>query len=102
MPARHRARHEALQRRHPRDGGDLEQRLQLAYELRELGPDEIPLNFLKPPPRDTAGRPAASEADDALGAIAIFRLVFPDRIIRYAGGRELVLRDAQALGLWGA
>ena len=27
--------------------------------------------------------------------------MFPDRIIRYAGGRELVLRDAQALGLVG-
>jgi len=31
-------------------GETWEQRLELAYELRELGPDEIPLNFLNPRP----------------------------------------------------
>ena len=60
------------------------------------------------PRADTSsvGRSSGASKDreralDALRAIAIFRLVFPDRIIRYAGGRELVLRDAQALGLVG-
>jgi biotin synthase len=82
-------------------GETWEQRLELAFELRELEPDEVPLNFLNPRP----GTPLAGQrplaAQDALRAIAIFRLVFPDRIIRYAGGRELVLRDLQALGLVG-
>ena len=80
-------------------GETWEQRLELAYELRELGPDEIPLNFLNPRPGTPLAGRRPLEAHDALRAIAIFRLVFPDRIIRYAGGRELVLRDAQALGL---
>jgi biotin synthase len=82
-------------------GETWEQRLELAYELRELGPDEIPLNFLNPRPGTPLAGRRPLEAHDALRAIAVFRLVFPDRIIRYAGGRELVLRDAQALGLVG-
>ncbi len=45
-----------------------------------------------PARRSPTSRPLAPS--DALRAIAIFRLMFPDIIIRYAGGRELVLRDA--------
>ena len=82
-------------------GETWEQRLELAYELRELGPDEIPLNFLNPRPGTPLAGRRPLEASDALRAVAIYRLVFPDRIIRYAGGRELVLRDLQALGLVG-
>ena len=82
-------------------GETWEQRLELAFELRELNPDEIPLNFLNPRPGTPLAGRTPLGAHDALRAIAIFRLVFPDRIIRYAGGRELVLRDAQALGLVG-
>ena len=82
-------------------GETWEQRLELAYELRELDPDEIPLNFLNPRPGTPLAGRRPIEAKEALRAIAIFRLVFPDKIIRYAGGRELVLRDAQALGLVG-
>lgn len=82
-------------------GETWEQRLEMAYQLRELGPSEIPLNFLNPRPgTPLAGRPPL-EPSDALRAVAIYRLIFPDIIIRYAGGRELVLRDAQALGLVG-
>ena len=82
-------------------GETWEQRLELAFELAELEPDEIPLNFLNPRPGTPLGGRRPLQAHDALRAIAIFRLVFPDRIIRYAGGRELVLRDLQALGLVG-
>jgi biotin synthase len=82
-------------------GESWEQRLELAFELATLEPDEIPLNFLNPRPGTPLGGRKPLQAHDALRAIAIFRLVFPDRIIRYAGGRELVLRDLQALGLVG-
>ncbi len=82
-------------------GETWEQRLELAYQLRELGPSEIPLNFLNPRPGTPRAGQRPLEPTDALRAVAIYRLIFPDIIIRYAGGRELVLRDAQALGLVG-
>ena len=82
-------------------GETWEQRLEFAFELRELEPDEVPLNFLNPRPGTPLAGRRPLRPSEALRAIAIFRLVFPDRIIRYAGGRELVMRDLQALGLVG-
>jgi biotin synthase len=82
-------------------GESWDQRIEFAYDLRALDPDEVPLNFLNPRPGTPLGGRPPLAAADALRAIAIFRLVFPGAIIRYAGGRELVLRDLQALGLVG-
>ena len=45
-----------------------------------------------------ADRPVLSPFD-ALRCIAIFRLVHPAAIIRYAGGREVTLRELQATGM---
>jgi biotin synthase len=76
-----------------------EQRVDFAFELRELGPAEIPLNFLNPRPgTPLGGRPILSSTE-ALRCIAIFRLVHPEAIIRYAGGREVTLGDQQATGM---
>jgi biotin synthase len=36
---------------------------------------------------------------EALRWIALFRLALPGVILRYAGGREVTLRDLQALGM---
>ena len=76
-----------------------EQRVDFAFELRELGPAEIPLNFLNPRPgTPLADRPLLTPLD-ALRCIALFRLVHPRAIIRYAGGREVTLRELQATGM---
>ncbi len=75
------------------------QRVELAFELRALDPDEIPVNFLNPRPGTPfAHRPLLAPLE-ALRALAVYRLIFPDKLLRYAGGREVVLRDLQALGL---
>jgi biotin synthase len=80
-------------------GETVAQRVDFAFELRELGPAEIPLNFLNPRPgTPLADRPVLS-SQEALRCIAIFRLVHPGAIIRYAGGREVTLRDQQATGM---
>jgi biotin synthase len=74
-------------------GESLEQRAELAVQLAELGPHEVPLNFLNPRPgTPLAGRPAVS-GKDALRTIAAFRLALPATVLRYAGGRELTLGD---------
>jgi biotin synthase len=79
-------------------GETLEQRVDFAFELAELAPCEVPINFLMP-----SGTPLGEErrisAREALQAIALFRLVLPSAWIRLAGGRELVLGELQAMGL---
>ncbi|HLG92237.1 MAG TPA: biotin synthase BioB [Acidimicrobiales bacterium] len=75
------------------------QRLELIGQLAELGPDEVPVNFLDPRP----GTPLASrplvEPLEALRWIALLRLGLPGVILRYAGGREVTLGELQALGM---
>ena len=80
-------------------GETLDQRVDFAFELAELGPCEVPINLLDPRP----GTPLADESllspREALQAIALFRLILPDAWLRLAGGRERVLGELQAMGL---
>ena len=75
------------------------QRLELLGQLRDVAPAEVPVNFLNPRPgTPMAGRPLV-EPLEALRWIALFRLALPGVVLRYAGGREVTLRELQALGL---
>jgi len=74
-------------------GETLEQRAELAAELAELDPHEVPLNFLNPRPGTPFGDLEIMSSADALRAIGAFRLAMPRTILRYAGGRELTLGD---------
>jgi len=74
-------------------GETLEQRAEFAAQLGELGPHEVPLNFLNPRPGTPFGDMPLLDARDALRTIATFRLALPRTILRYAGGRELTLGD---------
>jgi biotin synthase len=74
-------------------GETLEQRAELAAQLGELQPDEVPLNFLNPRPGTPFGDLPLMESSEALRTIAAFRLALPRTILRYAGGRELTLGD---------
>jgi biotin synthase len=79
--------------------GDL---VDMALELRELGVESIPVNFLNP----IDGTPLAGKSDltpqYCLKVLAMFRLMNPTSELRIAGGRELHLRSLQALGLYAA
>ncbi|MGH8892751.1 MAG: biotin synthase BioB [Actinomycetes bacterium] len=74
-------------------GETLEQRAEFAAQLGELGPDEVPLNFLNPRPGTPFGALPVMDGTDALRTIAAFRLALPRTILRYAGGREITLGD---------
>jgi biotin synthase len=76
-----------------------DQRLELIGQLRRLEPAEVPLNFLNPRPGTPLGDRAIVEPLDALRWIALFRLGLPSVILRYAGGREVTLRELQAMGM---
>jgi biotin synthase len=74
-------------------GETVAQRAELAAQLGELEPDEVPLNFLNPRPGTPFGDLPMMPAKDALRTIAAFRLALPRTILRFAGGRELTLGD---------
>jgi biotin synthase len=71
----------------------------LAFDLRRLDPDSVPVNFLIP----FDGTPLAGRwqltPQRCLRILALFRFVFPDSEVRIAGGREQHLRSLQPLGL---
>jgi len=74
-------------------GETLEQRAELAAQLGELAPHEVPLNFLNPRPGTPFGDLPVMSTPDALRTIAAFRLALPRTILRYAGGREITLGE---------
>jgi biotin synthase len=80
-------------------GETVAQRLELLDQLREVGPAEVPLNFLNPRPGTPLMIRKLVEPLEAIRWIALFRLALPSVILRYAGGREVTLRELQALGL---
>jgi biotin synthase len=69
------------------------QRAEFAAQLAELGPDEVPMNFLDPRPGTPFAELEVTAAADALRTIAAFRLALPRTVLRFAGGRELTLGD---------
>ncbi len=82
-------------------GETLEQRAEFAAQLAVLDPDEVPLNFLNPRPGTPFGDLPVMSADEALRAVAVFRLALPRTILRFAGGREITLGDLARDGMLG-
>lgn len=76
-----------------------EQRLELLGQLRDLGPSEVPMNFLNPRPGTPLQIRPLVRPLEAIRWIALFRLGLPEAILRYAGGREVTLRDLQSMGM---
>lgn len=83
-------------------GESEEDLLDLAFALRDLDVDSVPVNFLDARPgTPLAGYPLV-EAGYALRALCMFRFVHPRTDLRVAGGRELTLRALQAMALYPA
>jgi biotin synthase len=80
-------------------GEDDAQRVEVLLQLQELAPTEVPLNFLNPRPGTPLADRAVVEPWEAVRWIALARLALPGVILRYAGGREVTLRDLQAMGM---
>jgi len=75
------------------------QRIELIGQLRDVEPAEVPVNFLNPRPGTPLADRMLVEPLEALKWIALFRLGLPSVILRFAGGREVTLRELQALGM---
>ncbi len=74
-------------------GESWEDRIDLAFALKDLGVDSIPINFYTPYTASTESREYALGPMEALTIIALFRLVLPECQVRVCGGRPQTLRD---------
>ena len=77
--------------------GETEQdRLEMAFELRRLGVDTVPMNFLHPIPGTPLGTTETLRPREILRIIALYRFILPQTHLKVAGGRVLNLRDVQS------
>jgi biotin synthase len=78
-------------------GETREDRCELAFSLKELGANIVPINILNP----IKGTPFENNTPlapwEVLKTIACFRLILPRQEIMIAGGRTVNLRDLQSL-----
>lgn len=81
-------------------GENLQDRVDLAFVLADLGADSIPVNYLNPRPGTPMEGLQRLTPGDCLRILAMFRLVNPDKEIRVAGGRESCIGNMQVLSLY--
>jgi len=78
-------------------GETRQDRCELAFSLKEIGANVVPINILNP----IKGTPFENMPPlpplEILKTIACFRLILPRREIMIAGGRTVNLRDAQSM-----
>jgi len=79
-----------------------EQLVDVAFALRELDADSIPVNFLNAIPGTPLEGTDELNPRRCLKILALMRLVCPTKEIRVAGGREVNLRSLQPLAMYAA
>ncbi len=78
-------------------GETINQRLELAFTLRSLKVDSVPLNFLNPIPGTPLENSPPLRPLECLETIALYRFILPRQDILICGGREVSLRSLQPL-----
>jgi biotin synthase len=80
-------------------GETAKQILELAFSIKSLEADEVPINILTA----KQGTPLANlhplDQVDAIKTIAVWRFIMPTAILKIAGGRELHLKDKDRIAL---
>jgi biotin synthase len=74
-------------------GESRRQRLELAFSLALLQPDEVPINILIPKEGTPLHTTQRLDQDEVAKTIAVWRFILPRSIIKIAGGREIHLED---------
>lgn len=78
-------------------GESWEDRVAMAFACKELEVDGIPLNVLLPIKGTPLENLPVMAAADVAKSFAVFRLVNPDKMIKFAAGRETTMKDFQGL-----
>jgi biotin synthase len=71
-------------------------RIDMALELRRLGVDMVPMNFLHPIEGTPLGDTEKMPPREILRIVALYRFILPKTHLKVAGGRVLNLRDLQS------
>jgi biotin synthase len=75
------------------------QRIELAFSLASLSPEEVPINILIAREGTPLEDLKAVDPDDAIKTIAVWRFIMPKTIIKIAGGREVHLKGKDKFAL---
>jgi biotin synthase len=78
-------------------GESWDDRIEMAFILRNLDITSVPINILVPIKGTPLDMRPSLAAIDALKTIALFRIILQGKIIKVAAGRESVLKDFQAM-----
>jgi biotin synthase len=77
-------------------GESRQDRVDLAFTLKELGADSVPMNFLMPVKGTALENALPISPIEILKTIAVFRIILQTPDIMICGGREINLRDLQS------
>lgn len=83
-------------------GETMEDRIDMAFELRDLGITSIPINVLNPIPGTPFEKNPPLTAQDVRRIVAIYRFIHPRSAIRMAGGRGLLTDKGRSVFCGGA
>ena len=79
-------------------GESWKDRIDMAFALKELDVNGIPINILNPIKNTPHGEREILSVDEILKTIAIFRIILKDKNIKIAAGRENIFKDFMGMG----
>ncbi|MGA9927176.1 MAG: biotin synthase BioB [Nitrososphaeraceae archaeon] len=80
-------------------GETVKQRIELAFALAALNPDEVPINILIPNEGTPMAQIVTITPEEAIRTIAVWRFIMPKVILKLAGGREVHFSDNGRMAL---